>query len=65
MSHWIVKLTRDRGQTRVTLPRLLIAEAGLEDAELVRLDVTGGRWVVIREYHGKGNEKGDLQKDQA
>lgn len=65
MSHWIVKLTRNRGQTRVTLPRLLIAEMGLEDVELVRLQkgIKGG--ILIEEYHGQSKEKRDIPEDQA
>lgn len=65
MSHSIMKLTRDRGQTRVTLPRELIQEAGLEDVELVYLYVWNGREICIEEYHGKGQEKRDVPEGKA
>lgn len=65
MGDWIVKLTRDRGQTRVTLPRLLIAEVGFDDVEVVRLRRGMRGMIIIEEYHGKSKEKRDIPEDQA
>ena len=65
MFDWVVKLQRHGEQYRVTLPKKLVAFADLDDAEYLRLEsgISGG--IIIKEYHGKGKEKGDVPENQA
>ena len=60
----VVKLTKHYGQYRVTLPRELVERAWLKDVEYVKLYTVSPGRIVIEEYHGKGKEKGDLQKNK-
>lgn len=60
----VVKLTEHHGQYRITLPRELLQGTGLVNTELVVLDGSGWKEIIIREYHGKGKEKGGIQEDQ-
>lgn len=65
MADYPVKLQRHGGQYRITLPRHLLAVAGLEDAEFLRLSHKLGGMIIIREYYGKRKEKRDVPEDQA
>jgi len=60
-----MKLSKSYGQYRVTIPRELIEELDFDEVLFVRLlrGIKGG--ILIEEYHGKGKEKRDIQKDQA
>lgn len=64
MMYWVVKLTRHGDQYRVTLPRKLIEGMAFQDVEFVRLEEYPSIGIIIKEYYGKGKEKGDLQEDQ-
>ena len=62
---YVVKLTHQGGQYRVTLPGGLVVEAGLENAEVLRLRFFPQHRILIEEYHGKDSEKRDLPEDQS
>lgn len=62
--YWVVKLSRQGGQYRITLPRGLLTEAGLKEAELLRLEWFVPSTIIIEEYHGKAKEKGSVQEDK-
>lgn len=61
---WVVKLTKQGGQCRITLPRELLVKAGFEDVEYVRLRPMQVFAIKIEAYHGKGKENRDIQEDQ-
>ena len=60
---WVVRLTKHGGQYRITLPRGLLSDAGLEDVEFVKLSRAVRGRIIIEEYYGQSKEKRDLQKD--
>lgn len=62
---WIVKLQKNEGQYRITLPGELIVKAGLEDVKIVKLVVHLGGGIIVKEYYGKGKEKRDIQEDSS
>lgn len=62
---WIVKLQKNRGQYRITIPKELIVKSGLEDAKIIKLEELLGGEIVIREYYEKGKEKSGIQKDRS
>ena len=63
--HWVVKLTRQGEQYRITLPKGLIRECGYKDVEYVSLLKYGKVGIVIEAYHGKGKEKRDISEDRS
>lgn len=57
MAIFIQKMSESGGQYRVTLPKQLLKEAGLEEARVVEIWVTEGSIIHMREYHGKRARK--------
>ena len=57
MAIFIQKLATSGGQYRVTLPKDLLKQAGLEKARVVEIWVTEDSIVHIREYHAKKRAK--------
>ena len=57
MPIFIQKLSESGGQYRVTLPKDLLKQAGLEKARVVEIWVTEESIVHIKEYHGKNIRK--------
>ena len=53
MAIFIQKIGPSGGQYRVTLPKMLLKQAGLEKARVVEMWVTEESVVHIKEYHGK------------
>lgn len=51
--HYIVKVQRNRGQLRITIPRGLMKDAMLEDEEIVILKKGVCDRIVIERYKGK------------
>lgn len=59
-----VRLTKQSGQYRVTIPLELIKSLGYEDVQFIEMKDLGNTGILIREYYGKKREKRDLSKDQ-
>ncbi len=57
MAIFIQKIGPSGGQYRVTLPKLLLKQAGLEKARVVEMWVTEESIVHIKEYHAKKRAK--------
>jgi bifunctional DNA-binding transcriptional regulator/antitoxin component of YhaV-PrlF toxin-antitoxin module len=57
MAIFIQKISSSGGQFRVTLPKDLLKQAGLEKARVVEMWVTEDSIVHIREYHAKKRRK--------
>jgi len=57
MPIFIQKLSESGGQYRVTLPKDLLKQAGLEKARVVEIWVTEESIVHIKEYHAKNIRK--------
>jgi antitoxin component of MazEF toxin-antitoxin module len=53
MAIFIQKISNSYGQYRVTLPRNLLKQAGLDKARVVEMWVTENSIVHIKEYHAK------------
>ena len=55
MPNYICKISKTRGQARVTIPRELVLEAGLENVDHVQLILNINGNIVIRrvELHGE------------
>ena len=53
MAIYIQKIGPSGGQYRITLPKQLLKQAGLEKARVVEMWVTEESIVHIREYHAK------------
>jgi len=58
MPIWIQKLSKSGGQYRVTLPKNMIKNLGLEKARVVEMWGTEGHIIHIKEYHGKKSREG-------
>lgn len=57
MAIFIQKIGPSGGQYRVTLPKMLLKQAGLEKARVVEMWVTEESVVHIREYNAKTARK--------
>ncbi len=57
MPIFIQKLSESGGQYRVTLPKDLLKQAGLEKARVVEIWVTEESVIHIQEYHAKKTSK--------
>lgn len=57
MATFIHKITRDRGQYRVTLPKDLVEKLRLEKAKVVEIWATESRIIHIREYNAKNKKR--------
>lgn len=57
MAIFIQKISSSGGQYRVTLPKELLKEAGLEKARVVEIWVNKESVVNIKEYHAKKRAK--------
>ena len=53
MAIFIQKIGPSGGQYRVTLPKQLLKQAGLEKARVVEMWVTEGNMIIIKEYNAK------------
>jgi len=53
MAIFIQKLNASRGQSRVTLPKLLLQQAGLEHERVVEMWATEESIIHIGRYHGQ------------
>jgi len=57
MPIFIQKISDSGGQYRVTLPKQLLKQAGLEKARVVEIWVTEESIIHIKEYHAKEARK--------
>lgn len=51
--HYLVKLTYQRGQYRITIPKELVERQALGSAEVIKLTVGPGGKIILEEYYGK------------
>lgn len=65
MALFIHRITKDRGQYRVTLPKELIENLGLEKTRVVEIWEGEDDTINIKEYHGKRKKKRDIPEDQS
>lgn len=49
----LVKLTCQRGQYRITIPKELIEKKALEAVEVMKLTEGPGGKIILEEYYGK------------
>ena len=67
MTKWICKLTKNRGQYRVTIPKKLVVKKLLEKENHVELDDQEYEKIIIRRliYNGKKtvNRKTDINRE--
>ena len=57
MPKYIVKVSHDRDQTRVTIPKMLAKEIGLDKAIIAIIRKIDSRTITMREWNGK--KRGD------
>lgn len=62
MAKWLCKLTRSKGQVRLTIPNGLVREAKLYDWQYVVLDRPEGGEITIRRLTGGETFEGELKK---
>jgi len=60
----VVKITQYKGQTRVTIPKVIAKETGIDKAVIVIMESMKDKSIKIKEYHGKDVKKRDLQKNK-
>jgi hypothetical protein len=58
MDHWVVKIVKNRGQYRVTIPRTMVKEMSWEDVEYLALNRTGENEIKVEEYGSKEKSRG-------
>lgn len=60
MASYIVKVTQSEGQTRITIPKVMAGETGLDKAKVVEVWKTEEHIIHIKEYHGKEGKEGHI-----
>ena len=65
MAIFVQKIGPSGGQYRVTLPKLLLEQAGLEKVRVVEMWVTEESIIHIKEYHGRKKTKGRIPGHRA
>ena len=57
MAVYIQKLTKYRGYYRLTLPKALVEDVGLDKADVLQITKLTRFTLAVREYHGKKTRK--------
>lgn len=55
--HYLVKLTCQRDQYRITIPRELVRKTSLQFVEVLKLTEGPGGKITLEEYHGKDKNR--------
>lgn len=64
MLYDLVKVTHSRGQTRITIPKIIAKETGLDQAYMVGIEQSEDNSIIIKEWDGRKDKKRDIQKDK-
>ena len=57
MARYIVKVTQSEGQTRITIPKMMAEETGLDKAKVVEIWLTEEKIIQLEEYHGEDGKE--------
>jgi len=60
----IVKVTHSSGQTRITIPKRIAEETGLDKAYMVEIEQGWDKTIIVKEWDGSKKRKRDIQENQ-
>ena len=60
MWRYVVKITQSKGQTRITIPRVVAVSTGLDKAKVIELLIHPDKSIKIKAYHGEEEKDGSI-----